>query len=626
MNKGFQYFPEKLYSKPVRMTNIPAMKFFAMSKPQEIFYSVIDDLWNIITTWETVSGRGGKLPSATDDVYVRQVVTANLTTAINNLFVSGTMLSSGSIIFTINGNIQASGTLNFSSAINLFLLGINNYINPLLFSCGSSSTITYARNGDQDILDLTYRNISTSGTGYKNPTNNLSPLGILTIGINTSIELAGYNLTVNGTSSITGTLYKSSPGNILFIGLVNFGNTITPLLRFAAGNPNVEFRGGITMTNNGSTAIDTGTGNWTFTTNNQSITSLGNDVIYFNCPVIISGAITLTLTGYSSNTQDFIQINNTFDGNNAGSTLVNKGALNINATTHPMATGVFDYSSFANSIGYVYAGSHTLPGTSYSGLYIGNIGIKTLAANTTVSANLIIGSGNSSTLECSAYDLIVSGFTNLGNSSNSVAKISKNGSGSVLFTGLVTIFNSNLGAIDFTGNPSVELRGGMSFQNNTGIALNTGTGIWTFSTNNQSIANNFVTLTFDCPILISGAITLTLSFTTTAPNLTFTGTIDGNNAASTLDNRCTNAINYQSATMPMVTGILNCNSAANVFKYNRAGNQDVKGGITYRTLEFGGSGVKKLLGNVVVNTTAGGSWSITGTATIDYNGFSISTI
>ena len=75
----------------------------------------------------------------------------------------------------------------------------------------------------------------------------------------------------------------------------------------------------------------------------------------------------------------------------------------------------------------------------------------------------------------------------------------------------------------------------------------------------------------------------------------------------------------------MTTGVLQCNNGANTFKYNMAGDQDVTGG-TYRTLEFGGSGVKTLQGNVVVNTTAGGSWSITGTASINYNGYTITTI
>ena len=75
----------------------------------------------------------------------------------------------------------------------------------------------------------------------------------------------------------------------------------------------------------------------------------------------------------------------------------------------------------------------------------------------------------------------------------------------------------------------------------------------------------------------------------------------------------------------MVTGQLQTNNAANTFKYNRAGVQDVKGG-TYRTIEFGGSGVKTLLGNVIINTTAGGSQSTTGSASVNLNGFTITTI
>lgn len=53
---------------------------------------------------------------------------------------------------------------------------------------------------------------------------------------------------------------------------------------------------------------------------------------------------------------------------------------------------------------------------------------------------------------------------------------------------------------------------------------------------------------------------------------------------------------------------------------------DVQNATTDSKLIFGGSGVKTLQGNVVVNTTAGGSWSITGTATVNMNGFTITTI
>jgi len=101
------------------------------------------------------------------------------------------------------------------------------------------------------------------------------------------------------------------------------------------------------------------------------------------------------------------------------------------------------------------------------------------------------------------------------------------------------------------------------------------------------------------------------------------GFFDGVSASSILDNR--GIINYQNATAPMGTGDLQTNNAANTFRYNRAGAQDVKAG-TYRTIEFGGSGAKRLLGNVVINVTAGGSQSTTGSATVDLNGFTITTI
>ena len=66
----------------------------------------------------------------------------------------------------------------------------------------------------------------------------------------------------------------------------------------------------------------------------------------------------------------------------------------------------------------------------------------------------------------------------------------------------------------------------------------------------------------------------------------------------------------------MQTGILDCSSFTNTFKYLRAGNQDIKGG-TYSKLELGGSGVKKLMGDVTVVTA---NYTLSGTATVDLNG------
>jgi len=112
-------------------------------------------------------------------------------------------------------------------------------------------------------------------------------------------ECGPYNLTVNGTSvlGVAGQQYKftknSSTGLLLFVGNVDFEG-ITDL---TVGNPSLEFRGGITIhTFN----LTTGTGTWTFSTNNQIINCSAYLGGVWNAPVVVSGAITVTLSGGST--------------------------------------------------------------------------------------------------------------------------------------------------------------------------------------------------------------------------------------------------------------------------------------------------------------------------------------
>jgi hypothetical protein len=266
-----------------------------------------------------------------------------------------------------------------------------------------------------------------------------------------------------------------------------------------------------------------------------------------------------------------------------------------------MSTGVFTQSASTSIVGFTYNGNMTLPFSTFQGLYIGGSGVKTLSANTTVAQNFQIA-GTSATvdgLECSTFDFSVTGTT-----TNS-GLLSKNGAGSMVFVGLANFGN----ALNLTGNPSVEFRGGISINCST---FYTGTGTWTFTTNNQSVTGNISVNTFDCPILISGAITVTANRNANF-QMKCLNTINGNNAASTFDNQTT--LNYQNATRPMVTGVLQTNAAANTWIYG-LNNQDIKGG-TYRILTLNGTGVKTLQGNVIVATT----YTLTAPATLNLNGF-----
>jgi hypothetical protein len=168
-----------------------------------------------------------------------------------------------------------------------------------------------------------------------------------------------------------------------------------------------------------------------------------------------------------------------------------------------------------------------------------------------------------------------------------------------------------------TGNPNVEFENGLDIH---AAACYTGTGIFKFSTNNQALSfsayNGGVCA---ANFLINGAITVTFTSGAVIPD--FWGTLNGDNASSTFDNRGTFA--YTNATGPMATGKLYCNQAVNTFIYNLVGNQDIIVPLDptpgYKNLTLTGSGAKKILGNVSVK----GTYTLISPATLNSNGFSL---
>ncbi|MGZ3872042.1 MAG: hypothetical protein ACXVJD_03940, partial [Mucilaginibacter sp.] len=367
---------------------------------------------------------------------------------------------------------------------------------------------------------------------------------------------------------------------------------------WSGGNPDVEFRDGI---NFNSYKFNTGNGTFTFANNNQSIRAGANNSGIWNAKILIKGAITLTnLSGSHLNSYAVI------NGDNALSTLKNQGNISLNITTMPMNIGVFDYMN-TNTSGIIYniSGDYFLPYTTYANIGIGGNATVYLSGNTTVN-NLSVSHG----FECGSFDLIVNGTTTLNNGNDGFA-FKKSGPGKLIFVGA---FNTGNCAIDLTGgNPDMEFRGGFSAN---AYFINSGTGTWKFTTNNQSInisANN--TGTFNAPILISGPITLTNN--SNSSNLFATsGPINGDNASSTFVNA--GKLQYYSVQQPMQVGLLDCYTTVNTFYYCLSGDQNVTPG-TYRNLSLFGSGIKKLLGNVSVLN----SYGLTAPAILDTNGFSL---
>ncbi len=609
----------------------------AVKRRKQTWYSIANGNWTDKNTWVSNSIRRFDFPQTGDDVYINDSVTCNASAVLNNLYISGNLLfDSTARTLTVNGDIQANGSVNMSNAAhNLILKGVNNNITN--FTRGTTATITYSRFGDQDIMDLQYTNLTISGGagtgsslyyGTKKPTANLTTQGNLTV-LTSTLQLGDNNLTVNGFLQNTqGQILKSGGGNVLIVGLLDMGFQAGHVLDFSVGNPTVELRGGISVVLDPAIIFKTGTSLWTFTTNSQSISGVGvmtSGVKTFDCPILISGAITISVASTMA-----MLYNNAINGNNASSTFSNKGNLYTSTPTLPMVVGVFDYKNTTTSlIGYIITSNHTLPFSNYEGLMIGGgTGVTVnLAGNTTIRrlqvGTVLAGLTNTNnnttnaTLQLSSFDISVTSTTSILGSS-----LLKSGAGNVLFGELLDMSANSTQTLDFSvGNPTVELRGGITF-NTEGPVLKTGTGQWSFTTNNQSVSNAVInvsspasTFIFDAPILISGAITLTVTQAASfVSNVVFKNNVTGNNASSTLDNRTT--INYQYVIAPMLTGILQTNAAANTFLYNRAGDQDIKGG-TYRTLTLAGSGIKTLQGNVVAAT----AYTLTAPATLNLNGF-----
>ena len=576
------------------------------------WFSVKDGAWSDPNTWvsNALDKKNTLWPQAGDNIWINNNVSLDINATINNLYGNGYLSIAASISLTVNGDIQITGTVDqTASNTNLILNGYNNTI--VNYSASTSSYMIYNSTAyTQSVMSLAYGSLTTQGTGLKLQTSNLIIAG--TFNQQSNYDCGVYNLTVNGASTLgfhaLCTFYKSGAGNLLFVGSVDFEGNID----LSGGNPNIEFRGGVNIS---TFLLKTGTGNISFTTNNQTITSSAYLSGNWSGPTTIQGGITVTLTGGSS-----FQLNNTLNGTVAGSTFNNSGTLYLNINMLPMTTGVFNYMyTSASTIGYMFTGNSTLPFTTYANLIIDGTGIKSQSGNTIINKTLIVnGSVTACVYECNGYNLTVMGqFTNQGS-------FKANAFCNILFIGLAYFANgadSTTGVDLRIGNPNIEFRGGLTTHCNFTY---TGAGTFTFTTNNQNIdfgINNGGL--WAANMLISGAISVAFLEGTVGvgSNQGMSGTLNGDNANSIFINK--GAMTYLNAQQPMQTGKLYCNQVANTFIYGASGNQDITmpsdATPGYQNLILNGSGAKRLLGNVSVK----GTYTLTSPATLNSNGFSL---
>lgn len=403
---------------------------------------------------------GGNSPVSIANLAVNTVTLLNSLSGSNNLTVTTALSGSGTLQQDINANLII-GVATASLTINNIDANTN-----------SGNTVTYSYiGGTQKVFGTNYQNLTVNATG------DVATLGgdtvvnaALTITLGT-LQLSSYNFTANSTSSITGILNdNSATGSNLFVGAVtiNSGGTWTA----TTNNPAFEFRSGLTM--NGS-AFNSGSGNYTFTTNDQNI---GGSTAFTISNIVVTG---INLTNQST------------AGLSVGTDLGGTGTFIQGTNSNVILRASCDITNFTtttagNTVTYYFSSGGTMRSGSQTYYNLTIEGSCTSGGNITVNNNLQIGLNSlGGTFQLSTYDLTVNGATNVGDG-NIYGQLNDNSSsGTNLLKGLVSINATS--SWNASGNPNYEFQGGLAM--NSAGSFSPGTGIYKFSTNSQNIGGTY---------------------------------------------------------------------------------------------------------------------------------------
>ncbi len=604
-----------------------------LARRKNTWYTVKDGDWTDPTIWisNALDQKNVSMPKQGDDIFIYHNVRLNVTGVTNptlfpnNVTVSATgiLRFTGNQIFSISGDLVSYGQIDLGGGDETIILyGSNNkftnVINP------GTSLIYYRSKYYTEIQPITYYGLFSHDGDRK-------LLADLTV--NSSFQMFGgkfdvnnFNMTFNnaaqfncgsqqqpGLSNSIPFSMVNTGSSILFIGNANLGNS-GPLCTFNF-NPStvVEFRGGI----GGLQGTYIGACAWNFTTNNQTVRT---DYAWSTpLPANISIQNVTVTTTDTSLSFSAVTPTGTINGTTPGSTLI-VGANSIihfpNASI--MATGTFAPSTFASTSRIGFTGATTIPYTTFGGGLDVFGGVSAaLGGNTTIGGALTINSASG--LQCNGYTLSIAGASSIAGSGVS---FSQNGAGKITFGG--NLGCGGLAVFNFSGNPTIELQGGMN-GDSMGAGNNIYSSNWQFTTNNQTINTNFKLFTFIGTVTVVGAIRVDMTAPSQNSTITFQGGLNGTVAGSIFTIGATVNVEYQNATEPMQTGALYANQGTgSVFRYSLAGAQNIKTPTDpvspgYQNLTLKTSGVKTLLGNVSVK----GTYLLSAPATLNLNGFAL---
>jgi hypothetical protein len=463
----------------------------------------------------------------------------------SNLTIStGTATVSGDIVMNGTG---AENLINMTGAGTLYIGGNISATNGTL-TAASSSTVNY-NGASQNVRANTYGNLTLSGTNTKTQAGIILVNTNLNVAYGATLDVTGFNFTVNGSTTVGGTLtHSSATGTKTYTGNVTINNG--GIWNDDADIIAVSFGGN--LQNDG--IINAGAGTHTFS--NGSKTFSGTGVI--SIPnITISGSRTNsgTLSASTLTVNATLTNNGTITASTAlaGSSTLTQGSgsvLNIGGTST-----IFGLTATATSNTVNYTGAaQSVRATTYYHLNIS--GTTTAAGAITIKGNITIGSGAS--LDGSTF-----AHTVTGNWINNGGTYTGSGADTVTFNGTT----QSIGGSSSTAFNNLTVNGAPS------------------------------TTTLGADISVAGNLTLStgdvLDLSTFSCNSTLAGGTFSLTSSSTLKLRGNNfPLNFTTNTL---SGTVNYNSTA--------GGQTIYPGVTYATLTMGNtSGTQTAGGNIICTT------------------------
>ncbi len=541
--------------------------------------------WNNPNTWNL-----SRVPLPGDVVAIRSQVVLNTSVNVNSI-----LLDTQQSDLNIAGNVPISLNKLILEDGNCNIVNGQHSIDSILINGGDFSLGVAIIN--LDLFQLNAGNI-TSSSGGLNIENDFF------IGANTSFDIGGTSLKVNGISQISGVFVDKLPDGInQFIGdvIVN-----------SSGSFSVDMN---------ASACDFGAGLWV----DGSLSLMSNSIISFNGsgpqtlelnqPLTqIQGNVNVTSSQLNINGNSLINFSNPFSvangtvisNNNAGITILNEAltgqgtwvngpgaTLNYRAEQAPLPNGTLDASSANNTFLYSRQGNQNVSPGNYTNLTFNGSGSKTLLAGTYVVSDNILLSENAVVSSNNSDDIDVS------------------------FQQALNIEANAAFSPDLSSSSVIRFRNGII---NAGQCTPTGNGLALFESNTQSISNSgtctlalATQVQVDLEVLAGSPVgfskQLDLAASRTLSNSNPVLTIGGDlNGTGTFINAENTSLQYGGAVEPLSGGTFQVDAQNSRVVYNRNGNQIIRPG-NYVHLELQNNG----------NKTVGDDLNVSGNFNLETN-------